>query len=91
MVYDRDVMLKDLREMACEVHFKKVSTGDIRVMHASLRPDLLPDGVDTNYIKEQHEKEENKDVVVVWDLQKGGWRSFRVDSVIYFNALDNYD
>lgn len=89
-MYDRDNLLKDLREMACEVHFKKVD-GSIRNMRCSLREDLLPQGSDPKHLDEQHAKPENKDVIVVWDLEKNGWRSFRVDSVIYFNALDNYD
>jgi len=91
MMYDRDNMLKDLRGMACEVHFNKVGDGAIRNMHCTLRPDLLPQNTDVNFLEEQHSKEENKDVIVVWDLQKNGWRSFRVDSVVYFNAIDNYD
>ena len=90
MVVDRDVLLKDLRSYVIEVHFDKVN-GEHRVMRCTLRPELLPpsylneEGVE----KEFHQK--NPDVISAWDIQKGGWRSFRIDSVKYVqNVNENY-
>ena len=87
---DRDTILKDLREYVIEVTFTKVN-GENRVMRCTLRPDLLPE----NYINEAAEEKAfhqvNPDVIAAWDVVKGGWRSFRVDSVSYVqNVNENY-
>ena len=31
---------------------------------------------------------ENPEVISAWDIQKGGWRSFRIDSVSYVQNVD---
>lgn len=89
MKYERDTLLKDLHENVIEVRFVKVN-GEERVMHCTLLPEHLPPVADIKHIDEQHQKEENKETLVVWDVQKGGWRSFRIDSVNYVQVLDNY-
>jgi hypothetical protein len=90
MIFKRDEVLKDLREFVAEVSFTKVD-GQNRVMRCTLKPDLLP----AKYINEEIEAEksfhaENTDVIRAWDVQKAGWRSFRMDSVIYFQVIDAY-
>lgn len=89
-MYDRDTILTDLRQYVIEVHFTKVN-GDNRVMRCTLRPDLLPE----NYINEAAEEKAfhrvNPEVIAAWDVQKGGWRSFRVDTIGYLqNVNENY-
>jgi hypothetical protein len=88
--YDRDILLKDLRQNAVEIHYRKVD-GTMRVAHATLMPKLVP----AMYMQENVEAEEefhkeNPDVITYWDLQKNDWRSFRIASVYYANLLDNY-
>ena len=89
MMYERDQLLKDLRENVMAVYFTKVN-GDKREMRCTLMPSLLP----PNYMKEETEEkkfhDENKDVLAVWDVMKGGWRSFRIDSIEYVEMLDPY-
>jgi len=84
--FNRDDILKDLRQTVMEVHFTKVS-GENRIMHCSLMPQLLPETyvAEINEEKDFHQK--NADVVAAWDVQKGGWRSFRVDSVMYLQDI----
>lgn len=88
-MYQRDTLLNDLRKYAVAVYFTKIN-GEKREMRCTLRPDLLP----PTYVNEQTEEkkfhEENREVIAVWDLVKGGWRSFRVDSVEYVQVLDSY-
>lgn len=88
MKYDRDTVLKDLRKHVVEVTFTKVD-GTTRTMRCSLDPTLLP----PTYIEEQEKEQvfhkENPDVITAWDVQKGGWRSFRIDSVQYMQIIDN--
>ena len=93
MAGNRDEILKDLRSYVIEVHFDKVN-GDHRVMRCTLRPDLLPPSYreDVNEQKQETEfHQTNPDVIAAWDVQKGGWRSFRVDNVKYVqNVNESY-
>lgn len=87
MHYDRDTVLSDLRKNVVEVTFTKVD-GTTRIMRCTLDPLLLP----PSYINEDEEKEkkfhkENPNVISAWDVQKGGWRSFRIDSVQYLQVI----
>lgn len=89
-MYERDTILKDLREHVIEVHFQKVN-GEERVMRCTLRRDLLPPQKEEDVKEEKKFHSENTDVIAAWDVQKGGWRSFRVDSVtIIQDVNDNY-
>jgi len=90
MLLSRDTILTDLREYVMEVTFNK-QNGEQRVMRCTLRPDLLP----PNYVNEAAEEKgfhkANPDVIAAWDVQKGGWRSFRIDSVQYVQDInENY-
>jgi len=86
-MYERDKLLKDLKENVASVIFTKVN-GEDREMRCSLMPRLLPPNTDVKYLDEEHKKTENLDVIVCWDLMNGGWRSFRIDSVKSFQLLD---
>lgn len=91
-MFDRDTVLKDLRQNVVEVTFKKVD-GSPRVMRCTLAERHLPQSFSEN-IKEQTEEKEfhqkNPNVIAAWDVQKGGWRSFRIDSVEYLQVIDGY-
>jgi hypothetical protein len=89
MKFERQSIINDLKISVAEVSFKKVN-GEHRKMHCTLDPRYIPAPVDSKHLDEQHAKPENLEVVVVWDLQKGAWRSFRVDSVEYVQEIDGY-
>jgi hypothetical protein len=40
----------------------------------------------TDLEEQVQKRKENADVVSVWDIEAKGWRSFRKDSVIYFEV-----
>lgn len=87
-MFNREDILNDLRSYVIEVQFEKVN-GEDRTMRCTLRPDLLPEKYNINEDRKFHR--ENTDVVAAWDVVKGGWRSFRVDSVKYVqNVSHNY-
>jgi hypothetical protein len=54
--------------------------GTTRQMLCTLREEFLPEVNPDN----ASSRKENDDVVNVWDVEKDGWRSFRIDSVISF-------
>lgn len=79
--YSRDEILHDLRENVVEVTFTK-NNGDTRHMVCTLMnkflPPMPPDG-------QRHLDEKSRsypELVVAWDVQNNGWRSFHIDSVV---------
>ena len=92
MVLDRDTILNDLRQNVIEVSFTKVN-GEDRVMWCTLRADLLPESYRTQLTEQAAEKnfhKTNTDTIAAWDVQKGGWRSFRIDSIQYVQIKDGF-
>lgn len=71
--YTKKDLLAVLRKGECNVTFKK-SDGTTRKMRCTLQEDMLP-------TYEGKNGGEDKEVVVVLDLDKQSWRSFKVASV----------
>lgn len=88
-MFDRDTVLNDLRNNVIEVTFTKVN-GEERIMRCTLRPDLLPKTFTEETEQEAKFHKENLNTIAAWDVQKGGWRSFRMDSVSYLQIVDAY-
>lgn len=91
-MYERDRLLTDLRSNVIEVHFTKVN-GESRVMRCTLMPRMLPDSYVNNLEEQNQERnyhQQNANVIAAWDVQAGGWRSFRIDSVSYCQVIDQY-
>ena len=81
-------MLGDLQEGKCEIIFQKVD-GSMRHMSCTLNPSFVPNPnqkVRMSNAPIKHQEMPN--VIPVWDLEKMAWRSFRVDSVLYFSDED---
>lgn len=89
MSFDRNAILSDLRDNVVEVSFTKVD-GTNRLMRCTLMKRHLPE----NYVEEETQEksfhDKNPDVIAAWDVQKGGWRSFRIDSIQYVQIIDGY-
>jgi hypothetical protein len=84
--FERDALLRDLREGVIEVLFTKVDDTD-RVMKCTLMPQLLPETYKVKADESFHER--NPNVLAVWDVENNGWRSFRIEQVRYVQALDH--
>lgn len=91
-MYDRDRLLTDLRSNVIEVHFTKTN-GESRVMRCTLLTRLLPESYINSSDEQNQERnfhQQNANVIACWDVQAGGWRSFRIDSVNYCQVIDQY-
>jgi hypothetical protein len=77
-------MMAALHEKDCEVIFIKQSTGESRHMICTLREDAIPQATKTDTLSQTKVRTLNNEVIAAWDVEKQGWRSFRVDSVISF-------
>lgn len=91
MIYERDKLIADLKQSVVEVTFTKVN-GERRIMRCTLDLKHLPQMTNDQYdhLDSQQKREENKEVIAVWDVQANGWRSFRVDSVQYVQEVAAY-
>jgi|SRR5665213_40802 len=71
------ILKTGLETHICIVHFTKAD-GSERTMRCTLLPEYLPELPPLHVDKETV----NEERLVVWDLEKNGWRSFRLDSII---------
>lgn len=63
--------------------FKKVD-GTERTMKCTLKPTLLPLIEKKDSLKK---KQENENVLPVWNLDENAFRSFRIDSVLRYEII----
>ena len=79
----RDTLIKNLQKNAMRITFTKVN-GDERVMDCTLQEHMIPQTGESN-------RKKNEEVLPVFDINKGGWRSFRLDSVTNIELLEYQD
>jgi len=80
---NRETLIKSLRKKAVRITFTKVN-GEERVMDCTLQEHMIPPTKLSN-------RKENEEVLPVWDVNKGEWRSFRLDSITNIEQLQYQD
>jgi hypothetical protein len=84
MTYEE--IVNTLRLGVVNLSFTKVKDGAVREMRATLVSDKIPeDKMPKTDVNSNTEK--NQIAVRVFDLDVNDWRSFRVDSLLTFNAV----
>ena len=81
---DREELVTRLRNDVLEIEFNRVD-GEYRHMTATLVPQFLPKQLD----EENSNHKSNPNVVALWDVNKGAWRSVRLDRVISISELSD--
>lgn len=76
-------LLERLHAERMNITFTKAD-GTVRHMHCSLHADLLPEP-EAEKAVEETEKNEHKDFIRVFDLDKSAWRTVRLDRIEYFS------
>ena len=85
MTYTKEELIYMLKLGNYEVSFTK-RDGTTRIMKCTLKSDVISELVGNK--QSLSESKVSPDVVPVIDIEKQGWRSFRVDSVISVNKID---
>ena len=80
---NRETLIKNLQKQAMRITFTKVD-GDERVMDCTLQEHIVPA---TKYT----DRKKNEEVLPVFDINKGEWRSFRLDSITNIEVLQYQD
>ena len=79
----RDILIKNLQKKTMRITFTKVN-GEERIMDCTLQENIVPP---TKYT----DRKQNEEVLPVFDINKGEWRSFRLDSITNIEALEYQD
>jgi hypothetical protein len=82
MLYTKDMIREAARAGVIDVQFTK-KDGSLREMRCSLQEQYLPP------LMGETETKDNPDVLAVWDLEAKGWRSFRIDSVLIMETIND--
>ena len=71
-------LINSLEQGICRVIFKKKSNDLVRVMYCTWAPEVL--------VREKMSPEDLNEGnrLIVWDIEKNGWRSFDLSTVIDF-------
>jgi len=56
-------------------------------MKCTLQEDIIPQATKEDPLSQKKIRALNEEVLPVWDTEKSGWRSFRIDSVKSFSVL----
>lgn len=79
---EKTKLLEALKTGNVTVTFKKIGTGEIRIMPCTLKPEILKEhGVDITV-----DMNPDSEAFAVWSLDKKAWRSFRLDTVMQWDV-----
>ena len=76
-------LLEALQTGHVTVTFKKIDTGELRIMPCTLEPKALKEAGVTTTVKYSATSME---AFPVWSLDKNAWRSFRLDTVVQWDT-----
>ena len=76
---DKYTLKQQLQADVATVVFEKAD-GTLREMRCTLLAEYLPAPTGPQLLQE-NTRAENPNVLAVWDIENGGWRSFRIDSI----------
>ena len=76
-------LLEALQTGLVTVTFKKIDTGELRIMPCTLNEDILKENGVTSTI---NYSPNNVEAFPVWSLDKNAWRSFRLDTVVQWDT-----
>jgi hypothetical protein len=81
---EQKALLEALKKGTVTVTFRKIDTGELRVMPCTLNPAVL----EANQVKTTINYEpQNMEAFPVWSLDKNAWRAFRLDTVEGWEVL----
>ena len=81
---EKSTLLESLKKGTVTVTFRKVGTGEIRVMPCTLNPAVLEANGVVNKVNVETTDTES---FPVWSLDKNAWRAFRLDTVEGWEVL----
>ena len=68
-------LIEALKKGVVIISFRKIDSGEIRVMPSTLNPELIPKVTNPLYV------DSSSDTIMVWSLDKNAWRDIRSDTI----------
>ena len=69
-------LIEALKKGVVIISFRKIDSGEIRVMPSTLNPELVPSSSRISNISSA------SDTIMVWSMDKEAWRDIRVNTII---------
>jgi hypothetical protein len=86
----RPILQKYLLEGICKVVFEKVKDSSSRTLICTLKPELLPPKY-TETIEKILAPAVDEDLLPVWDINEGKWKSFRISKIQAFSTTEELE
>ena len=92
MLSDKDINRSNLlkllsKEEYLKILFKKSTTQTMRTMICTLYGDSIPTSF-AKSIEATKNQNDNLDILPVWDVIKGKWRSFHISNIISVDIME---
>jgi hypothetical protein len=84
---DRQILLKFLAEGICQVSFTKVKDNTNRILLCTLDVKQIPSSF-AKAIEGVYKPTIDEDLLPVWDITDGKWKSFRISKINSFRTPD---
>jgi len=68
-------LIEALKKGIVIISFRKIDSGEIRVMPSTLNPKLIPNVTNPLNV------DSSSDTIMVWSLDKNAWRDIRSDTI----------
>lgn len=86
---EKQILIKYLLEGICQTSFTKVKDNTTRTLYCTLQLDFIPAKyistvekiLDTSIVSDP-------DLIPVWDVVDGKWKSFKISKIVYFLTAD---
>jgi len=78
-------------EGICQVSFIKVKDGSNRVIYCTLNYGFIPKQYENSINKILGETPPDVDILPIWDITEGKWKSFRISKMNFFVTSDELE
>jgi hypothetical protein len=84
----RDLLIKNLLAGICQISFTKVKDNTERTIYCTLNKSFIPTKYEKSVNRLLGEEVLDVDILPIWDVVEGKWKSFRISKSVYFITSD---
>lgn len=88
---DRELLINFLVKGICQVSFIKVKDGSNRAIYCTLDYGFIPKQFERSLEKVITQQPADPDIMPIWDVVEGKWKSFRISKMNFFITSDELE